>query len=126
MTTWREDIPHIDRLQWPILTMHSAEFGDEMWHFAPILRADVAADPAYRDMVRQALDYVITRGTSPHEWFDATNTWFFDQQELDEYLQAFRDYLFGDRPEPIYPPDNERVRSADSMPAVDDDSEGTR
>ncbi|MFB7718117.1 hypothetical protein [Nocardia sp. NPDC056100] len=89
--------------------MHSVEFGDEMWCYAPKLREHIAADPSYRDMVREALDYVIARRPTPKEWFVRTHIWFFDQQELDTYLQAFHDYLFGDRAEPIYPPDNERL-----------------
>ncbi|MFF2557487.1 hypothetical protein ACFVUS_41265 [Nocardia sp. NPDC058058] len=89
--------------------MHSAEFGDEMWRFAPILRAELAANPAERERMREALDFVIARRPTPKEWFHPTFTWFFDQQELDDYLRAFHDYLFGDRPEPIYPPDNERL-----------------
>ncbi|NNH70030.1 hypothetical protein HLB23_09165 [Nocardia uniformis] len=59
--------------------------------------------------MRKALDFVIARRPTPQEWFDPTSTWFFDHQELDEYLRAFHDYLFGDRPEPIHPPDNERL-----------------
>ncbi|WP_336086833.1 hypothetical protein [Nocardia sp. SSK8] len=109
MTEWWRKIPHLDRVQWPILLMHTPEFSEEMWRFAPILRADLDKDPAYRGIVREALDYVLARGTTPDEWLARTSTWFFDQQELDEYLMAFRDYLFADRPELIYPPDSERV-----------------
>lgn len=118
MTRWWDEIPHIERLLWPIVYMHSAEFGDEMWRSAPELRTSLASNPEYRSMVREALDFVIARGPTPQEWFDPTFIWFFDQQELNEYLQAFHDYLFGDRPEPIYPPDNERLPpEADPAPA---------
>ncbi|MGS2807399.1 hypothetical protein [Nocardia sp. MW-W600-9] len=109
MTKWWQNIPNLDRVQWPILVMHYPEFGDEMWRFAPELRADLEKDPEYQRQVREALDYIIARGTTPDEWLERTSTWFFDQQELDEYLTAFHDYLFGGRPEPIYPPDNERL-----------------
>ncbi len=57
---------------------------------------------------------------TPDEWLDPTETRFADQQDLDEYLRAFRDYLFGDRPEPIYLPAGERL-SLDVQPRLPDD-----
>ncbi|MFC4377406.1 hypothetical protein ACFO5K_25320 [Nocardia halotolerans] len=95
-------------MEWPIVGMHGQECGAEMWRFAPILRTELDEDPVYRRMVREALDYIIGRGTNPVEWARCTDTEFFDQDELDEYLTAFYDYLFGDRPEPIYAPGNGR------------------
>ncbi|MEV6216959.1 hypothetical protein [Nocardia sp. NPDC051833] len=38
---------------------------------------------------------------------DPTGTEFAEQRDLNDYLRAFRDYLFGDRPEPIDPPGSE-------------------
>jgi hypothetical protein len=75
-----------------------------MRHYAPALCAACATEPTYGGMVREALDYMIAWRPTPNEWFDPTETRLADQRELDEYLRAFRDYLFGTRPEPIYPP----------------------
>ncbi|MFE9320937.1 hypothetical protein ACIHDR_13915 [Nocardia sp. NPDC052278] len=83
--------------------------GDLMWRFAPVERENVATNPVYGDMMCEALDYMIARRPTPSEWFDPTKSWFCDQRELDEYLRAFRDYLFGNRPEPISAPGNNRL-----------------
>ncbi|WP_433526035.1 hypothetical protein ACQPZ2_14685 [Nocardia pseudovaccinii] len=107
-TRWWDEIPHINRLLWPLVYMHYADLGDQMWRFAPAERENVATNPVYGDMMRDALDYMIARRPTPSEWFDPTKSWFCDQRELDEYLRAFRDYLFGDRLEPISPPGNNR------------------
>ncbi|MFI6369000.1 hypothetical protein ACIBG0_40530 [Nocardia sp. NPDC050630] len=72
-------------------------------------RAILANDPTYAAMMREALDYVIARRPTPSEWYDPTDAWFDNQRELDEYLRAFRDYLFGNRSEPIPPPSNNRL-----------------
>ncbi|MFI5500869.1 hypothetical protein ACIA5E_17555 [Nocardia asteroides] len=45
---------------------------------------------------------------TPEEWFDPTGVRFAEQRDLDEYLRAFRDFLFGSRPDPLeasQPPD---------------------
>ncbi|MFE7798612.1 hypothetical protein [Nocardia sp. NPDC057440] len=118
-TRWWDEIPHINRLLWPLVTMHYADLADHMRRFAPVEREHVATNSVYGDMVREALDYMIARRPTPSEWFDPTRTRFFDQRELDEYLRAFRDYLFGNRSEPIYPPDNSRL-PPDAGTALDD------
>ncbi|MEV6772938.1 hypothetical protein AB0N05_30315 [Nocardia sp. NPDC051030] len=106
-TAWWNEIPHIDGLLWPLRDAHRAERGGGMQRYAPVLRSACAADPTYGALVREALDYMIVWGPTPDEWFDPTEARFADQRELDEYLRAFRDYLFGTRPEPIYPPGSE-------------------
>ncbi|MGW2661892.1 hypothetical protein ACWCW7_13085 [Nocardia tengchongensis] len=106
-TTWWDEIPHIDGLLWPLMDMHRAEGGRGMRDYASALRAACAADPTYGALVHEALDFMIWWRPTPDEWFDPTETRFTDQRELDEYLRAFRDYLFGTRPEPIYPPGSE-------------------
>ncbi|MCC3333007.1 hypothetical protein [Nocardia abscessus] len=107
--TWWDEIPHIKRLLLPLAYMHDPKFDDQKWKDLTWMeRARSAADPTYAAMVREALDYVIARRPTPSEWYDPTNAWFLDQQELDEYLRALRDYLFGDRSEPISPPGNKR------------------
>lgn len=112
-TTWWDEIPHINGLLWPLVTMHHAEYGRGMRLSAPALRAVCATDPTYGDMVREALDYMIAWHPTPDEWFDATETRFADRRDLDEYLRAFRDYLFGTRPEPLYPPGSEPLSPED-------------
>ncbi|MFC8530918.1 hypothetical protein [Nocardia sp. NPDC057227] len=93
-TTWWDEIPHINGLQWPLVDMHRAERGRGWPHHAPALRAACATDSAYGALVREALDYMIAWRPTPDEWFDPTETRFADQRELDEYLRAFRAYLF--------------------------------
>ncbi|MEU6189202.1 hypothetical protein [Nocardia sp. NPDC047038] len=101
---WWDEIPHADSLLWPVGNLPYTHLGEQMWRYAPVLRAAIANEPSYGDMVREALDYVIARGAAPSDWFDPNTTRFLDRQEQDEYLRAFRDYLFGHRPQPIYPP----------------------
>ncbi|MFJ1455085.1 hypothetical protein [Nocardia sp. N2S4-5] len=105
---WWDEVPHLNRLLFPLVRLHSADWADEMRRLAPRERERVATNSAYRDMMREALDYMIARRPTPNEWFDPTRSRFLDQQEMDEYLAAFRDYLFGNRPEPIYPPARDR------------------
>ncbi|WP_459545824.1 hypothetical protein [Nocardia sp. X0981] len=94
-TRWWDEIPHITRLLWPLVTMHYAVLADQKRKFARAERERIATDPVYGDMVREALDYMIARRPTPSEWFDPTGTRFADQYELDEYLRAFRGFLFG-------------------------------
>lgn len=105
---WWDEVPHLNRLLFPLVRLHSADWADEMRRLAPRERERVATNSAYGDMMREALDYMIARRPTPNEWFDPTQSRFLDQQEMDEYLAAFRDYLFGNRPEPIYPPARDR------------------
>lgn len=108
--TWWDEIPHIKSLLVSLVHMHNPKFGDRKWeHMVSMERAILANDPTYAAMMREALDYVIARRPTPSEWYDPTDAWFDDQRELDEYLRAFRDYLFGNRSEPIHPPGNNRL-----------------
>ncbi|WP_327097726.1 hypothetical protein OIE68_02265 [Nocardia vinacea] len=120
-TTWWDEIPHIDGLLWPLVDMHRAERGRGMRHYAAALRAACATDPTYGGLVREALDYMIAWCPTPDEWFDPTETRFADQRELDEYLRAFRAYLFGTRPESISPPGGVRL-SPDAQPRLREDA----
>ncbi|MGY1868326.1 MULTISPECIES: hypothetical protein [Nocardia] len=72
--------------------------------------------PSYGDMVREALDYVIARRPTPSDWFDPNTTAFRDQQQQDEYLRTFRDFLFGHHPDPIYPPRKRLPPDAETTP----------
>ncbi|MGX1811154.1 hypothetical protein ACWIGI_36000 [Nocardia sp. NPDC055321] len=65
--------------------------------------------------MREARDYMIARRPTPDEWFDPTQARFLDQRALDEYRVAFRDYLFGSRPEPILPPARDRQSPAGGL-----------
>ncbi|WP_040800982.1 hypothetical protein [Nocardia higoensis] len=116
-TTWWDEIPHIDGLLWPLVDMHHAECRGGMRHYAPALRDACITDPTYGILVREALDFMITWRPTPDEWFDPTESRFADQRDLDEYLRAFRDYVFGTRPEPIYLPTGERP-SPDAQPRL--------
>ncbi|GAB0104914.1 hypothetical protein JMUB6875_38910 [Nocardia sp. JMUB6875] len=113
--TWWDEIPHIGSLLWPLVTMHSAEYGRGMRSSATALREACARDSTYGMLVREALDFMIAWRPTPDEWFDPTKTSFADQHALDKYLRAFRDYLFETRPEPIYPPDSEPLSPEDAV-----------
>ncbi len=115
---WWEEIPHVDSLLWPVGRMPYTYLGDQMWRYAPELRSAILAEPSYGDMVREALDYVIARRPAPKEWFDPNTTAFLDDQQQNEYLRTFRDYLFGIHPYPIYPP-LARVPGAEITPIVE-------
>ncbi|MGY1947059.1 hypothetical protein [Nocardia asiatica] len=88
----------------------------------PLDRADVAAPRQmwrYAAELREAIDYVIARRPTPSGWFDPNTTTFLDQQQQDEYLRAFRDYLFGRHPYPIYPPSKHIRPDAETTPSDD-------
>ncbi|MFE9581848.1 hypothetical protein ACFYO1_36110 [Nocardia sp. NPDC006044] len=108
---WWDEIPHIDALRWPLVQMHSDRYRASMPHAAPVVRDRVGKDSVYATMMRAAMDFMIAWQPTPDEWSDPTNVRFGDQQELAEYLRAFRDYLFGDRAEPIYPARSSRASS---------------
>ncbi|MBF6547277.1 hypothetical protein [Nocardia brasiliensis] len=99
---WWNDIPQIDNLLWPIVYVHYAACADMSGRFAAGVRDNIAASPAYGSRVREALDYIIERGTTPDEWCDPTGVVFADRAELAAYLTDYRDYLFGGQPEPEY------------------------
>ncbi|MFC6010309.1 hypothetical protein [Nocardia lasii] len=101
--TWWDEIPHIAGLRWPLVRMQCAENRSALAVCAGVQRDACTRDPTYGAMVREALDYMIAWRPTPEEWFEPTGTSFADQQDVDEYLRAFRDYLVGDRPEPIIP-----------------------
>ncbi|WP_133733875.1 hypothetical protein [Nocardia ignorata] len=85
------------------------EYVGEMWRYGPELCLAIAKNSEYSRMVREALEFVISRGTSRGEWFNRTHTWFRRQEDLDEYLRAFFEYVFGDRAEPIYISDDDDI-----------------
>ncbi|MEU1210148.1 hypothetical protein [Nocardia sp. NPDC005825] len=105
--TWWDEIPHIDSLRWPLMDIHRAVRDRAMRYDAAALRDACVTDPPYGILVREALDFMIAWRPTPDEWFDPTEARFTDQRDLDEYLRAFHDYLFGTRPEPIDPPGSE-------------------
>ncbi|MFD3701519.1 hypothetical protein ACFWUP_00070 [Nocardia sp. NPDC058658] len=117
-TTWWDEIPHIAGLLWPLVRMHSAEYCRGTVSSARGLRDACARDQTYGAMVGEALDFMIAWQPTPDEWFDPTGTRFADQQDLDEYLRAFRDYVFGDRPEPIAPPGSEPMSPEEALRLV--------
>ncbi|MFC8045887.1 hypothetical protein [Nocardia sp. NPDC057353] len=112
---WWHEIPHIDHLLWPLVQMHYACRGRGMRQSAPVVRDRCVADPTYGDMMREALDFMIAWQPTPEEWFDPTETRFADRRDLDEYLGAFRDYVSGERTEPIYPPGSEPLSPEEAV-----------
>ncbi|WP_109530210.1 MULTISPECIES: hypothetical protein [Nocardia] len=113
--TWWDEIPHIGNLLWPLVQMHNAENARRMRYDAPHVRTHCVADPTYGYMLREALDFMIAWQPTPDEWFDPTGIRFADQRDLEEYLRAFRDYVSGDRPEPIYPPGSEPLSPEEAV-----------
>ncbi|WP_280254226.1 hypothetical protein [Nocardia abscessus] len=113
---WWDEIPHVDSLLWPVGKMPYTYLGDQMWRYASELRFAIIKEPSYGDMVREALDYVIARRPTPSDWFDPNTTAFRDQQQQDEYLRTFRDFLFGHHPDPIYPPRKRLPPDAETTP----------
>ncbi|MET7770533.1 hypothetical protein [Nocardia sp. NPDC005366] len=110
---WVDDIPHIDNLRWEMVHLHHPTWSDPAWLWrrqVQLQRDNIVKSSAFGDMFREALDYMIARHPTPTEWFDLTRACFLDQQELDEYLRAYREYLFGNRSEPIPPPSDQRRR----------------
>lgn len=103
---WWDEIPHFDALWWPLMDVHR---DGRMRYHAPQVRDMCVRDPTYGVLVREALDYMIVRRPTPQEWFDPTGIRFADERELGEYLRAFRDYVAGTRPEPIYLPAGEQL-----------------
>ncbi|AHH16901.1 hypothetical protein NONO_c21030 [Nocardia nova SH22a] len=101
---WWDEIPHVDSLLWPVGKMPYTYLGDQMWRYATQLHFAIIQEPAYGEMVREALDHVIARRPMLNDWFDPNTTVFLDQQQQEEYLRTFRDYLFGLHPYPVYPP----------------------
>ncbi|MFC4128278.1 hypothetical protein [Nocardia rhizosphaerae] len=102
--TWWDEIPYIRGLRWPLMDSHSATYVGGFRLRVQQMRTAYGKDPTLGDMVRDALDFMIAWRPTPDDWFDPTGIRFADQRQLDEYLQAFRDFLFGDRAEPIDPP----------------------
>ncbi|WP_280221155.1 hypothetical protein [Nocardia neocaledoniensis] len=103
--TWWDDIPHIRRLGTPLMWIHQPKLGRDRWESSvDMARILAAEDPSHGDLLREALGHMISQRPTPDEWFDPIGAGFADQEQLVEYLQAFHDYLFGDRPAPIPPP----------------------
>lgn len=103
-TTWWNEIPHIGHLLSPLVDLHRAESARGMRRRAAEVGDACVRDSAFGHMLREALDFMIAWRPTPEEWFDPTGVRFAEQRELDEYLRAFRDFLFGTRPEPLEPP----------------------
>ncbi|WP_034266552.1 hypothetical protein [Actinospica robiniae] len=102
---WQDQIPNIDNVRWALLWVHNVEA--EFHRDAANLRDEVRAHAELRAAYQAAYDYVLAYDPTLREWASATDTPFCTREQLREYLQAFYDYVFGDRPEPIYPPPND-------------------
>jgi hypothetical protein len=106
---WEKQIPHIEdgNVRWAVLYIHNVE---EYWDFerwAEEIRETCRKDPERREKYEEAYRYLVEHTPSTREWSESTHTPFCGRAQLHEYLKAFYDYVFGDRPEPIEPPSNE-------------------
>lgn len=102
-----DQIPNIGRERWSILYVHDVEGDFEQ--DAPRIRELVRTNAESRARIQQAYDYLLAHVPSTRDWASATSTPFCTREQLREYLQAFHDYIFGDRPEPITPPPNDEL-----------------
>lgn len=106
---WEQQVPNIQdgNVRWSVVSLHSVEFFNEFEESAKRLRDEVRADPATRAKHEAAYRHLLEHTPTVREWAASTDTSFCSRAELNAYLQAFSDYVFGDRPAPIEPPDNE-------------------
>lgn len=106
---WEAKIPHISDggVRWAVLTIHDVEFYLDFEDEAPKLREQARNHPEDAGNKREAYEYLLEHTPSVRDWGTSTHTSFCTAAQLHEYLQAFYDYVFGDRPEPIEPPSNE-------------------
>lgn len=106
---WVEKIPHISDggVLWAVRGIHMVEFYNDFDEQAPKLREQARKHPESMESKREAYEYLLEHTPSPRQWGNWTDTPFCTTAQLHEYLQAFYDYVFGDRPEPIEPPSNE-------------------
>ena len=106
---WLEQVPYFQELTWAVWGIHMLEFADEYWKYVPELRETMAKSPETARKIKAAYDYLRSHRPTPYDWYSATDQDFFSQEELDEFIDAFYDCLFGDRAEPIPAPGNERI-----------------
>ena len=108
---WVAKIPHISDggVLWAVRGVHMVEFYNDFEDEAPKLREQARKHPEDAREKREAYEYLLEHTPSVREWVQWTDTGFCTQAQLHEYLKAFYDYVFGDRPEPIEPPDPEEI-----------------
>ncbi|MBR7828107.1 hypothetical protein KDK95_17450 [Actinospica sp. MGRD01-02] len=106
---WQQRVPNIDdgNVRWSVVNLHSVEFSNEFEQSAKRLRDEVRRDPAMRAKHEEAYRYLLENTPTVREWAESTDTSFCSRAQLHEYLQAFSDYVFGDRTAPIAPPDSD-------------------
>jgi hypothetical protein len=103
---WQDRIPGIEDadVRGAALGLHGVDAFGEFVGNAASVRADVRADPERRDVYLRAYRYLLEQVPTIWEWQWATGIRFCSRDRLRAYLEAFADYVFGDRPEPILPP----------------------
>ena len=106
---WHERIPNLETERWVALWVHSVEAYNDFETDAARIREQARTMPARREAFLQVYDYILANPPTTREWFWATDTSFCTRAQLLEYLQAFYDYVFGDRPAPITPPPSDEV-----------------
>jgi hypothetical protein len=107
--SWTDRIPHIEdgNVRWAVLFVHDVEAYYDFDESAGKIRETARTNPERRGVYLQAYRHLLEHVPSSREWMGATSTPFCTREQLREYLQAFADYVFGDRPEPIEPPEND-------------------
>jgi hypothetical protein len=106
---WHERIPNIETERWVALWVHSVEAYNDFETDAARIREQARTMPARREAFLRVYDYILANPPTTREWFWATDTSFCTRAQLLEYLQAFYDYVFGERPAPIPPPPSDEV-----------------
>jgi hypothetical protein len=109
--SWEDRIPHIadGNVRWAVLWVHGVEAYYDFDESAAEMREIARTNPERRAVYLEAYRYLLDHVPSPREWAGATSTPFCTREQLREYLQAFVDYVFGDRPAPIEPPENDQL-----------------
>ena len=106
---WDEKIPGIDSVRWAALFVHHVEAYNDFEQDAPRIREQAHTNPERRASFHLAYDWMLANPPTARDWFRATSTSFCTHAQLIEYLQAFYDYVFGDRPAPIPPPPSDEL-----------------
>jgi len=108
---WEKQIPHIEdgNVRWAVLYVHNIEEYEDFEHWAEEVRETCLKNPERRETYEEAYRYLVEHTPPAGYWYESTGHGqsFCTRAELHEYLQAYYDYVFGDRPEPIMPPSNE-------------------
>lgn len=107
--SWKDRIPNIEdgNVRWAVLWVHDVEAYYDFEKSAAQIRETARTNPERRAAYLQSYEYLLEHVPTTREWIGTTSTPFCTREQLREYLQAFTDYVFGERPTPIVPPEND-------------------